>query len=166
MIRKVFLAADHGGYDLKEKIKKHLILLSNDLKIEVEDLGPFGTESVDYPDYADLLCRKIHSFQLVNGRHESTGPIPLPNEMGILVCGSGQGMAMRANKFPHIRAGLVWSPESTTLAREHNDANVLCLGGRLLPHDLALQLTEIFLTTHFAGDRHQKRVAKVCSPTA
>lgn len=164
MIRKIYLAADHGGYDLKEKIKKHLILLSTEYKMTVEDLGPFSTDSVDYPDYADLLCRKIHGFQLLSAGSSSSSPISLPLEAGILICGSGQGMAMRANKYSHIRAALCWSEESARLAREHNDANVLCLGGRLIDHGLALKLAELFLTTHFAGGRHEARVLKVIAP--
>lgn len=163
-MRKVYLAADHGGYDLKEKLKKHLILLSSDLKISVEDMGPFTTESVDYPDYADLVCKKIHGFHLISTNSVSTGPISLPLETGILICGSGQGMAMRANKYSQIRAALCWNEESTRLSRQHNDANILCLGGRLLEHDLALKLSELFLTTHFEGGRHQGRINKVCAP--
>lgn len=165
MIRKVYLAADHGGYDLKEKIKRHLILASVELKITVEDLGPHDTSAVDYPDYADQVCRKIHGFQLVRAEGETTEPLPLPAETGFLICGSGQGMAMRANKYPHIRAALCWSEETARLAREHNDANILCLGGRLVDHDLALRLCEIFLSTRFEGGRHQRRVDKVCAPT-
>ena len=164
MIRKVYLAADHGGYDLKEKIKRHLILASAELKIQIEDLGSHNTASVDYPDYADQVCRKIHGFQLVSSGGEPASPIPLPAEMGFLICGSGQGMAMRANKYPHIRAALCWNEESTTLSREHNDANILCLGGRLLDHDLALKMVDLFVTTAFAGGRHQRRVEKVSAP--
>lgn len=158
MIRRVYLASDHAGHDLKEKIKRELILKSSQLKLEVEDLGPFDTDSVDYPDFADLVSRKIHGFQLIPTADE---PIPLPAEVGILVCGSGQGMAMRANKYPHIRAALCWNEESAKLSREHNDANVLCLGSRLVGHDLALHIVELFLTTAFAGGRHTRRVMKM-----
>lgn len=165
MIRKIFLAADHGGFDLKEKIKKQLILMSSELKIEVEDMGTYTDESVDYPDFASRLARKIHGFQVVSSTPKAATSTQLPAEAGILVCGSGQGMAMRANKFSHIRAALCWNEESARLARQHNDANVLCLGGRLLDHDLALQLTQIFLTTHFEGDRHLRRVLKLSEPT-
>lgn len=161
-MRKVYLACDHGGFDLKEKIKFELIMKSNDLRLEVIDLGPHTEDSVDYPDYADQVCKRIHGFQLVPG--SEAGRTPLPIEVGILICGSGQGMAMRANKYSQVRAALVWSEDSTKLSREHNDANVLCLGGRLLNHQQALKFVEIFLTTPFAGDRHTRRVMKVSGP--
>lgn len=145
MNKRLFIASDHGGWVLKEKIKSHF---SN---IEWVDLGPSEeTQSVDYPDYADLLCKKIEPH--------SNHP------QGILICGSGQGMAIRANKFPHIRAALVWSAESSKLSREHNDANVLCLGGRLLPLNTALECVKIFLETPFEGGRHSNRVKKIHSP--
>jgi ribose 5-phosphate isomerase B len=159
MIRRIYLAADHAGHELKEKIKRELILQSSQLKIDVEDLGPYSTDSVDYPDYADLVCRRIHGFQLVSDQSE--GQPPPPAEVGILTCGSGQGMAMRANKFPHIRAALCWNLETAKLCREHNDANVLCLGSRLLDHELALQMVNVFLTTPFLGGRHLRRIMKV-----
>lgn len=165
MIRKVYLASDHGGFDLKEKLKRHLILASAELKITIEDLGPHDAASVDYPDYADLVCRKIHGFHLVSSPDEPRAPIPLPAEVGFLICGSGQGMAMRANKFAHIRAALCWNEESTRLSREHNNANVLCLGGRLIDHDLALKMSEIFLQTVFEGGRHERRVNKLAAST-
>lgn len=158
MIRKVFLAADHAGHELKEKVKRELILNSSALKIELEDLGPATADPVDYPDYADRVCRKIHGFQLLS---PAEGPPPLPAEVGILICGSGQGMAMRANKFSHIRAALCWNLDTARLCREHNDANVLCLGSRLLDHELALRMVDIFLKTPFAGGRHQGRVMKI-----
>lgn len=163
-MRRVYLACDHGGFDLKEKIKFDLIMKSNELRIEVIDLGTDKEEPVDYPDYADLVCKKIHGFQLVSSKQG--GSTPLPIEVGILVCGSGQGMAMRANKYSQVRAALVWSEDSTRLAREHNDANVLCLGGRLLNHGHALKFVNIFLTTQFAGDRHTRRVMKVSGSLA
>lgn len=142
MKRSLLIASDHGGWKLKEKIKSHLS------DIQWIDLGTnSATQSVDYPDYADLLCHKI---------------IPQSNEpQGILICGSGQGMAMRANKFPQIRAALVWNEESSRLAREHNNANILCLGGRLLEENLALNCVKIFLTTDFAGGRHGERIEKL-----
>jgi ribose 5-phosphate isomerase B len=140
-MKKIFIASDHGGWELKEKIKSHFP------KFEWVDFGTNnGAGSVDYPDYADQVCHAIdHS----------------PQSRGVLVCGSGQGMAIRANKFPWIRAALVWDVDSTELARKHNDANVLCLGGRLIPHDLALKCLEVFFTTEFEGGRHQNRVHKL-----
>ncbi len=161
-MRKVYLACDHGGFSLKEKIKFELIMKSNDWRMEIIDLGPSDGEAVDYPDYADSVCKKIHGFQLLPGTEQSSTPLPM--EMGILICGSGQGMAMRANKYSQVRAALVWSEDSAKLSREHNDANVLCLGGRLLNHQQALKFVEIFLTTKFAGDRHTRRVMKVSGP--
>ncbi len=163
MIRRVYLASDHAGFELKEKIKRDLILKSSALKIEIEDLGPGTMFPVDYPDYADLIGKKIHGFQLV--LEEDATEIPLPAEVGILICGSGQGMAIRANKYSHIRAALAWNEESTKLSREHNDANVLCLGGRLIDHDLAIKMTDLFINTKFLGGRHLKRVTKLGNPT-
>lgn len=140
----LLIASDHAGFDLKEKFK------ASRQDIEWIDLGPENTERVDYPDYADRVCKRIISSNR------------MALERGVLICGSGQGMAMRANRYPQIRAALVWNLESVSLAREHNDANVLCLGSRLIDHDLALQVLEAFLRTEFAGGRHQDRVDKLC----
>lgn len=161
MTRRVFLGCDHAGVELKEKLKRELILKSSALKIEIDDLGTNSMMSVDYPDYADLVAKKIHGFQLVPS--EKDGDLPLPAEMGILICGSGQGMAIRANKYTHIRAALCWTEEVARLSREHNDANILCMGGRLIDHDLAIKITETFLTTKFLGGRHLQRVQKLGS---
>jgi len=159
---KIFLGSDHAGVELKSQIVKELLNHSwlSDLKREVHDLGPQSLDSVDFPDYADLVTKKIHGFSIVQ---ESTIQ-SLPAEVGILVCGSGQGMAMRANKYPHIRAALCWTPEMARLTREHNDANVLCLGSRLVPAEVCMQIVQIFLTTPFSGGRHARRVAKVSTP--
>lgn len=140
-----FIASDHAGFDLKEKIKKFL----TDKGQTVIDLGPETSERVDFPDFANLVAKKI---QHKEGR-------------GILVCGSGQGMAMRANKFSNVRAALCWNEESCRLSREHNDSNLLCLGSRLIDHDLALKLIPIFLDTPFASGRHATRVDKISHPT-
>jgi|SRR6185312_11225831 len=159
---KIYIASDHAGVELKSKIVKALMdshFLAA-VKREVHDLGPQSVDSVDYPDYADLVCQKIHGFTLIDSESHSS----FPNEVGILVCGSGQGMCMRANKYAHIRAALCWSEDSARLSREHNDANVLCLTSRLVGHDLSLKLVEIFLSTAFAGGRHLSRVAKVSQP--
>lgn len=159
---KIFLGADHAGVELKSQIAKDLMNHGwmPDLSRDVHDLGPQSLDSVDYPDFADLVSKKIHGFSLV--QEDSTRSNP--TEIGILVCGSGQGMAMRANKFPHIRAALCLTPEMARLAREHNDANVLCLGSRLTSPEVAHQIVQIFLTTPFAGGRHSRRVAKVSTP--
>lgn len=137
---KILIASDHAGLDLKK------YFLNEFKDIHFEDLGTKEEASVDYPDYADLLCKKIK-----------------PNEIGILICGSGQGMAMRANKYPHIRAALCWDLTSARLAREHNNANVLCLGARLIPFGLAKDIFSVFLKTNFLGDRHETRVKKLSS---
>ncbi len=136
---KIFLASDHAGFPLKEKIKAFLESQT------VFDLGPSDDSRVDYPDFASKLAKKVLSEPSI----------------GILVCGSGQGMAMRANKFKGIRAALCWNKESTELSRLHNDANILCLGSRLLDHDLALELVNTFLNTKFEGGRHKARVDKI-----
>jgi ribose 5-phosphate isomerase B len=143
-MNKYFIASDHGGWELKEKIKQHFS------QYEWIDLGTEnGTDSVDYPDLANPVCQALEKF---------------PQSKAVLVCGSGQGMAIRANRFPWIRAALVWNAESAELARKHNDANVLCIGGRLIQHDIALQCLDIFFNTAFEGGRHQIRVNKLAEP--
>jgi ribose 5-phosphate isomerase B len=152
---KIYLASDHAGLELKNHFVARLLdaQFVPEIKREVIDLGPNSTASVDYPDFADLVCKKIHG---ISGT--------MPSEIGILICGSGQGMAMRANKYAHIRAAICWSAESAKLSREHNDANVLCLGARLLSESVALECLTAFLTQEFAGGRHASRVAKVIAP--
>lgn len=139
--KNIFIASDHAGLDMK----RHLMDQFPDFPWK--DLGTHSSDSVDYPDYAAQLCRELE-------RRTN-------DSCGILVCGSGQGMAMRANRFPFIRAALCWNEETARLAREHNDANVLCLGGRLVPFPLAEKMLELFLNTPFAGGRHQGRVDKL-----
>ena len=139
LVETIYIASDHAGFSLKKK------LIQEYGALPWKDLGPFNDDSVDYPDFADRLAVEL--------KKES--------ERGILICGSGQGMAMRANKYPHIRAALCWNEESAYLAREHNDANVLCLAGRLLDHELCEKIFSIFLQTPFAGGRHQRRVDKL-----
>lgn len=140
-MEKYYIASDHAGWELKELIKQRFN------QIEWIDVGATSnSESVDYPDFANEVCQAIHTH---------------PECKGILVCGSGQGMAMRANKFPWIRAALVWSTESTKLSRIHNDANVLCIGGRLIDHITAIDCVHVFLNTPFEGGRHQNRVNKI-----
>ncbi|MEY4616640.1 MAG: hypothetical protein RJB66_1600 [Pseudomonadota bacterium] len=141
-MKSLMIASDHGGWELKEKIKSHFP------EIQWIDYGPSTeSQSVDYPDFADLVCTKIKS--------------DLDAPQAILVCGSGQGMAMRANKYNQVRAALVWNEESTRLAREHNNANILCLGGRLLDFKTALACVKLFIDTPFAGGRHQNRIDKL-----
>jgi ribose 5-phosphate isomerase B len=143
---RLFIASDHAGFELKETLKKNLP------QIEWIDLGPMDTSRVDYPDFADRLCKSILALpKAERGR-------------GVLICGSGQGMAMRANRYSDIRAALVWNEESTMLSREHNDANVLCMGARMIAPALAEKLVGVFLNTSFAGGRHQDRVEKLGHP--
>lgn len=160
---KIFVASDHAGVELKSQIVRDLQSKNfiPGLNCEVIDMGPQSTESVDYPDYADLVAKKIHGLSLIQNQ-DST--LSMPTEIGILICGSGQGMCMRANKYPAIRAALCWSPETARLSRSHNDANVLCLAARLVSADVCSQIVQIFLTTAFLGGRHAGRVAKVSTP--
>lgn len=156
---KIYIASDHAGVELKSALVSELSKSQwlPAIKREVLDLGPQSTASVDYPDFANAVCEKIHSLEALSndGKHS------YPKEIGILICGSGQGMAMRANKFSHIRAALCTNQELAKLSREHNDANVICLGARFLTAEEALKLVEIFLTTEFAGGRHSGRVQKL-----
>lgn len=139
---RIVVGADHAGYALKEEIKRTL----QGLGLPVEDVGTDSTDSVDYPDFAERAARGVAA-----GRFDR----------GILVCGTGIGMAIAANKVPGVRAATVTDTEMARLSREHNDANVLALGGRLLDRRRALEIVRIFLETPFAGDRHQRRVDKI-----
>jgi len=139
---KISLGADHAGFELKEKIKK--LLLQQGL--EVSDQGTLSSEAVDYPDYA----RKVGE-QVAN--HSA--------DLGILVCGSGVGMAIAANKVPGVRAANVSSEYEAQLSREHNDANVLTLGARLISDQNAFLIVQKWLETPFVGGRHQRRVEKI-----
>ena len=142
LFKKVSLASDHAGFNLKERIKKFLIKK----KIKVIDLGPKNNNSVDYPDYAKKVARNVSSKK---------------SNMGILVCGSGTGMAMSANKFKKIRAVVCYNKASTRLSRQHNNANIMALGSRLTKKTNAIKLVNIFLNTKFEGGRHLRRVKKV-----
>lgn len=143
--RKIFIAADHAGFEFKNEVYKSLLLTDT---FDIEDLGPCTEASVDYPDFADLVSQKIKTN---------------PAATGILICGSGQGMAIRANKYPFIRAALIYNDDLAKLSREHNDANVICIGSRYCSVDDAKKWTTLFLNTPFAGGRHQTRVAKIGS---
>jgi RpiB/LacA/LacB family sugar-phosphate isomerase len=139
---KIALASDHAGFVEKEKLKP----LLSDLGVEFEDLGPGSAESVDYPDYA----RKV-AEQVALGRAEQ----------GLLVCASGTGMAITANKVPGIRAAVAWSEETARLARQHNDANVLALGAHTTPPDDIPKIVMAWFSTDFEGGRHAERVEKI-----
>jgi ribose 5-phosphate isomerase B len=136
------IASDHGGFEMKKYIIDHLV----ESGYEVKDFGTYNDESVDYPDFIHPLAREINA-----GNYK----------LGIILCGSGNGAQMVANKYPHVRAALCWSEEITRLARQHNNANILSLPGRFLEPDFAMKLVKIFLTTVFDGGRHQKRVEKI-----
>ena len=140
--KKIILASDHAGFKLKEEIKKFLIINRK----KVLDLGTKNSSSVDYPDYAHLLSRKIRRTQ---------------NKFGILVCGSGTGMSMAANKHKNIRAALCYDIKSTKLSRKHNNANVMAIGARLIKKNVALKCVNTFLKTDFDGGRHMRRIRKI-----
>ncbi len=139
---KIGICCDHAGYTLKEHIKD---LLSKKA-YEVIDFGCFSSESVDYPDFAHPMARSIE-----------IGDLP----KGISICGSGNGISMVVNKYPHLRAALCWTSEIASLARLHNDANVLSLPARFVSVEEAEQILEAFLSTEFEGGRHQKRIDKI-----
>ena len=145
-LNKIFktacIASDHAGYKLKEDIKNYLI----DKKMSVFDIGPYNDNSVDYPDYAKKLGNRIKLKK---------------SDVGILVCGSGIGMAISANKIKSIRAAVCYNTKSTRLSRQHNNANIIALGSRLTKKNLSLKLVEIFFNTKFQGGRHLRRVKKI-----
>ena len=140
--KKVLLASDHAGFKLKEEIKKFLIKKRK----KILDLGTKNTNSVDYPDYAHLLSNKMKKDK---------------NQFGILICGSGTGMSMAANKHKNIRAALCYDTKSAKLSRLHNNANVMTIGSRLIKKKDALKCVDIFLNTNFDGGRHARRVKKI-----
>ena len=142
LFKKISLSSDHAGFKLKEKIKQNL----KKKKITVIDLGPKTDSSVDYPDFAKKVARNVASKK---------------SNIGILVCGSGIGMAMTANKFKKIRAAVCYNKASTRLSRQHNNANIMALGARLTKRSEAKKLVNIFLNTKFEGGRHLRRVKKV-----
>ena len=136
---KIAIASDHAGFELKSKLRDYL----KEKGYSVTDLGTDSDKSVDYPEYANKLC----SF-LLKGECEK----------GVLICGTGIGMSIAANRHKGIRAALCTIPEYAKLSREHNNANVLCLGARFIPFEQATLILDTFLSTDFEGDRHQRRV--------
>jgi ribose 5-phosphate isomerase B len=141
-MKQVLIASDHAGYEAKIGIKK----LLDEMKIDYTDLGADSEASVDYPDYANRLAVLV-------GRGES--------DFGILICGTGIGMQIAANKVAGVRAALAWNEETARLARQHNDANVLAIGARTTPPELIERIVRVFLTTGFEGGRHQQRLDKI-----
>jgi ribose 5-phosphate isomerase B len=141
-LKKVFISSDHAGYKLKELIKNNL----EKKNIQYTDLGPHNTDRVDYPDYAHKVAKKVK----LNNQN-----------IGILICGSGMGMNIAANRHKNIRAAQCYNLKSTKLSRLHNDANIITLGSRLLTNKNALSCVNIFLNTKFEGGRHKKRIKKI-----
>jgi ribose 5-phosphate isomerase B len=139
---KIAIGGDHAGFIYKQEIFDLLTALGH----EVTDFGPFSEASVDYPDFAHPLALSVEKKE---------------NELGILICGSGNGVAITANKHQGIRAALCWLDELGALARQHNNANVLCLPARFISLDLAKQITTTFIQTPFEGGRHENRVNKI-----
>ena len=141
-LKKLYIASDHAGFTLKEFVKKKL-----SKKIKFDDQGPHSDDiSVNYPDFAHKLCKKVSKNS---------------SNMGILICGSGMGMAMAANRHKKIRAALCYSVKNTKLSRLHNNANVITLGARLINKNTAMKCINTFLKTKFEGGRHLKRVKKI-----
>ena len=140
-MKKIFIASDHAGYNLKNSI-----ISKFSKSIKIKDLGPKKKDSVDYPDFAKKLSKKV----AVN-----------KGSFGILICGSGMGMAISANKTKNIRAALCYSIKNTKLSRLHNNANIITLGERLIKKNKAFSLIKIFLSTKFEGGRHLRRVRKI-----
>ena len=141
-MKKIFISSDHAGFSLKEQIKKKFLK-----KYKFQDLGTNNSKiAVNYPDYAHKLCKKVSS------NHKN---------IGILVCGSGIGMSMAANRHKKIRAAVCYSIKNAKLSRLHNDANVITLGERLISKNLAFKCINTFLSTKFEGGRHLKRVKKI-----
>tara|TARA_B100000242_G_scaffold279532_1_gene238098 strand:- start:467 stop:919 length:453 start_codon:yes stop_codon:yes gene_type:complete len=142
IFKTVCIASDHAGFNLKEVIKNHLI----NKKVSIFDMGPYNNKSVDYPDYAKKLGNRVRLKK---------------SAVGILVCGSGTGMAISANKIKSIRAAVCYNIKSTRLSRQHNNANIIALGSRLTKKKISLKLVETFLKTNFEGGRHLRRVKKI-----
>lgn len=175
LVPTLFIASDHAGFALKSHLIQGLSNKAPGVAVGTislplvsapggmamwrwKDLGPSNADRVDYPDYAQALSRELLNTREEETRHAQEQSV---QSFGILICGSGQGMAMAANRFKGIRAALTWSIDSTRLSREHNDANILCLGARLIEPSLAVTLVETFLQTPFEGGRHAGRVTKI-----
>jgi ribose 5-phosphate isomerase B len=142
MAEKILIASDHAGFELKEKLERAL----GELGYDVEDLGTNSAESTDYADYAHPLAQKV-----------SDGEV----KRGVLLCGTGLGMSYTANRHPHVRAAVAWSPEIAKLAREHNDANVLVIPARFVSEEMGMSILKTWLDTPFEGGRHARRVEKI-----
>jgi len=142
MNQKIYIASDHAGVDLKSFLVQHTDLSA----YELIDLGPNSEDSVDYPDFAHPLAENVSNNE---------------GSLGLLICGSGNGVCMTANKHANIRAGLAWTEEIASLTRQHNNANVLCLPARFVSQEKALSIVKAYLDMEFEGGRHQRRVEKI-----
>ena len=142
MMQKIAIGADHAGFALKERLKKWLEKNGHTTR----DFGTYTEESVDYPDFAHPVAEAVQKKEF---------------DLGLLVCGSGNGVAMSANKHDGIRAAICWNEDLAALAREHNDANVICLPGRFVEPELAERILDRFLNSSFEGGRHARRVGKI-----
>ncbi len=139
---KIAIGSDHAGFELKETLKKYLTKKG----WEVKDFGCYSPESMDYPDTAHPLCESIENHEF---------------ELGILMCGSGNGITMTANKHQQVRAALCWTPEIASLARQHNKANVLSMPARFITEETAKEIVDAYLSAKFEGGRHQRRIDKI-----
>jgi len=142
MKKVLALGSDHAGYELKELLKKYL----TNKGFEVKDFGTGSNRSVDYPDFAHPVAKAVNDNEI---------------ETGILICGSGNGVNIVANKYPKVRAALCWRKELAELARLHNNANILSLPARFISFEEAIKIVDLFLSTPFAGGRHQERIDKI-----
>ena len=142
MKKKVVIGGDHAGFELKESVINHL----NDKGFEVKDKGCFSKDSIDYPDFGHPVAVEVENNE---------------NTLGIIICGSGNGINMTANKHQGIRSALCWEKEIAKLAREHNDANVLALPARFINEKEAIEIVDVFFETQFEGERHSRRVEKI-----
>ncbi len=136
------IGCDHAGFEYKEAVKAHL----EEAGFEIKDMGTYSADSVDYPDFAHPVARSVN-----DGEYET----------GILICGSGQGVCMTANKYENVRAALVWNATVAQFSRTHNNANIICLPARFIAQNQALEFVDIFLSTAFEGGRHERRVEKM-----
>jgi len=142
--KSIAIGSDHAGFETKEYIKEYLKSVSSGFALI--DVGTYSADSVDYPDFAHQVALKVADKEV---------------DCGLLICGSGNGVCITANKHAHIRAALCWTVELSSLARKHNDANVLCIPARFVSHETASNMVETFMNTEFEGGRHLKRVEKI-----
>lgn len=150
--QQIFIGSDHGGFEMKEIIKQYL----NDTRkyVTIIDVGTYSNNSCDYPDIAQKLCKQL----LVSINNNKLPSLP---PLGILICGTGIGISIAANKIKEIRCALCHNEFTTTMARQHNNANVLAIGARTTDIKMALKIVDIFLTEKFEGGRHQRRINKI-----